>query len=418
MSGRIAWRTTADSAKLVTTASGLNRPSRAESELDTVSNDSTIKRTRRAGTAAVVALGGLVLAACGGDSEQVFTTLDPKGESARKIDDLTMGIGIAATVVGIIISALVVLLIVKFRTTPETYDDLPEQVHGNTPFELGWTIAPAVVLLGVAVWSLPVIFELAEQDENDMTIVVEGQQWWWQFSYDLDNDGEFETVTSGDIVFPAGEQINLEITSNDVIHSFWVPELNGKKDAVPGRVHDWKIAADEPGIFWGQCAEYCGLSHAEMRLRAVALDEADWAAWVEEQLTPGVIPNEVTQLQTPERRGYEAFGQFCSSCHVVNGVYTAAAENEPPLLSGVAPNLTHLMGRTSFAGGLYEMYLEDGSLNEAELLSWVRNAPEMKALAPDNQQGMISFVDQLSNEQLSDIVAYLATLGDSPILPD
>ena len=95
--------------------------------------------------------------------------------------------------------------------------------------------------LGVAVWSLPTIFDLNDQDDDDMTIRVAGQQWWWQFEYDLDEDGVFETITSGDIVFPAGETINLEITSNDVIHSFWIPELNGKRDAVPGRVHPWKI---------------------------------------------------------------------------------------------------------------------------------------------------------------------------------
>ena len=409
-----AWRPSGRRGKISSVETSSDRPQRAGSEFDQVLTNPQRNWTRRLRLGAGVAALGAVLAACSSD-DQVFNTLDPKGENARQIDGLTMGIGWMATIVGIIVAALVVYVIIKFRATEETYDDLPEQVHGNTPAELGWTIAPAVLLLGVAIWSLPVIFDLNDQDENDMTVIVEGQQWWWQFEYDLDEDGVFETITSGDIVFPAGETINLEITSNDVIHSFWIPELNGKKDAVPGRVHPWKLQADEPGVFWGQCAEYCGLSHAEMRMRAVALSPEDWEEWKARQLSDGVVPAEG---DTAERRGYELFGQFCASCHVVNGVYEGAAENEVPLLSGIAPNLTHLMGRTSFGGALFEMYNEDGSLNTAELTAWVRNAPGVKALAPDNQQGMISFEDQLDNTQLSDIIAYLSTLGESPILPD
>jgi len=364
---------------------------------------------RPAGLAVAV---GLLTAGCteGG----VFDTLNPKGENARIIDDLTNFIGIAALAVGIVIAALVTYIVVRYRTTDETYDDLPEQVHGHTAAELTWTIVPAIGLIVVTVLSIPAIFELDRQDKDDMTVLVEGQQWWWQFSYDLDNDGEYEIVTSGDIVFPAGQQVNLQITSNDVIHSFWVPELNGKKDAVPGRRTPLKLHADEPGVFWGQCAEFCGLSHAEMRLRAVALDDADWERWVLEQTTEGVVPD---GQDVAAERGYEVFGQFCSSCHVVDGVYDGANENEPPLLSGIAPNLTHLMGRTSFAGGIFDLYNDDGTVNEADLLAWVRDAPGVKAMAPDNQQGMPSFAEQLSNEQLSDIVAYLSTLGEAPILP-
>jgi len=364
---------------------------------------------RPAGLAVAV---GLVTTGCteGG----VFDTLNPKGENARIIDDLTNFIGIAALAVGVVITVLVTYTVYRYRSTDETYDDLPEQVHGHTAAELTWTVVPAIGLIVVTVLSLPAIFELDRQDPDDMTVLVEGQQWWWQFSYDLDNDGVYEIVTSGDIVFPAGQQVNLQITSNDVIHSFWVPELTGKKDAVPGLRTPLKLHADEPGIFWGQCAEFCGLSHAEMRLRAVALDDADWERWVSEQTTVGVVPD---GQDVAAQRGYETFGQFCSSCHVIDGVYEGAYENEPPLLSGIAPNLTNLMGRTSFAGGIFDLYNDDGTVNEADLLAWVRDAPGVKALDPANQQGMPSFAEQLSNEQLSDIVAYLSTLGEAPILP-
>ena len=386
-------------------------PLGAESELARVTQPVRKSRTRRFAPLALLVGALAALSACAGENGQ--NGLKPRGENADVIWSVTSFIGIAAIVVAVLVGIAVVFIIFRFRSTPETYDDLPGQIHGNSVAEIGWTVVPLVFLIIVAVVSVPKVFALADQDETDMTILVEGQQWWWQFSYDLDNDGTYDIVTSNDIVFPADQQINLRITSNDVIHSFWVPELNGKKDAVPGRVHDWKIHAHEPGVYGGLCAEYCGLSHADMRLTAVALDEADWNEWLARQ-TPDQV---ALEGDTPEARGYQLFGQFCSSCHVVNGVYESAYENEPPLLSGVAPNLTHLMSRTGFAGGIFDMYLEDGSLNQADLVAWVQDAPGRKPLRADNQQGMISFAEQLNVDQVEDIVAYLQTLGDAPILP-
>lgn len=386
-------------------------PSGAESELAAVTPSAAKPKARRFAPLALLFGALAFLSACAGENGQ--NGLKPRGENADVIWSVTSFIGISAIVVAIIIAVVVVVIIFKFRSTEETYDDLPGQVHGNSVLEIGWTVVPLLFLVVVAVVSVPKVFELSDQDETDMTILVEGQQWWWQFSYDLDNDGEYDIVTSNDIVFPAGEQINLRITSNDVIHSFWVPELNGKKDAVPGRVHDWKIHAHDPGIYGGLCAEYCGLSHADMRLSAIALSDADWNEWLDRQTQDQVA----LEGDTAEARGYALFGQFCSSCHVINGVYESAYENEPPLLAGVAPNLTHLMSRTGFAGGIYDLYLEDGSVNEADLVAWVHNAPDRKPLAAENQQGMISFADQLNVEQVEDIVAYLETLGEAPILP-
>ena len=125
-----------------------------------------------------------------------------------------------------------------------------------------------------------------------MEVTVIGQQWWWEYRYDVDHDGQDDIITANDLVIPAGEPVNLTITSRDVIHSFWIPALNGKRDAVPGREHPLLIEADEPGVFRGQCTEFCGLSHGYMRMRVVALTQADYAAWQANQLRGRRSPTE------------------------------------------------------------------------------------------------------------------------------
>ena len=368
-------------------------------------------------TGLVVAL-GVVLSSC---VDAKNDTLQPKGQNARDIHYLTKLSGLLAAIVGVLVAAVILFIVVKFRSRPGTEDELPKQVEGNLKAEIGWTLAPFVLLFGLAIVTVPTIFDLARHEDGAIEILVEGQQWWWQYSYDLDGDGVYEIVTANDIVFPAGQQINLDITSNDVIHSFWVPELNGKKDAVPGRVHQWKIQADEPGVYGGTCTEFCGLAHADMRIRAVALSAEDWDAWVAEQTQPASMPGQSFLPGSGAesiRDGYDLFGQHCSSCHVINGAFDAAGENPIPLASGVAPNLTHLMSRTSFAGAIYELYNDDGSINESQLRAWVRDAPGQKPLEPENQQGMISFADKLSDEDLEDLLSYLETLGSEPIRPN
>ncbi len=381
------------------------------------SPESTREGRRRFRPMALLPLGLIVvLSSCINNNQD---SLDPHSKPARDIDRITNVTGVVAIIVGLAVFTAVILVILKFRAKRGHEHDLPNQLHGNLRLEIGWTILPTVLMIGLAVISLPVIFTIGKKEANSIEVKVEGQQWWWQYSYDLDGDGTYEIVTANDFVIPVGQNVNLTITSNDVIHSFWVPELNGKRDAVPGRLHDWKISADEPGIYLGQCAEFCGLSHADMRIRTIALNPDDWNAWVESQMQAAPVPPEAAEGQDPSlaRKGYELFGQFCSSCHIVDGSYEAARENRPPLQSGVAPNLTHLMTRTSFAGALFDLYDQNGNLNEADLRAWIQDAPGVKPLRPDNQQGMISFANTLGSEDLDAIVAYLETLGSRPTLP-
>jgi len=336
---------------------------------------------------------------------------DPVGENAKQIDGIMRLSGYMATAVGVFVAAAVIYVIVKFRARPDDDpDELPVQVHGNRKAELTWTVIPVLMLVFLAIVTIPAVFDLSGKSDG-RTIKVEGQQWWWQFSYDVDEDGEYDIVTANEIVIPVNEEINLDIRSNDVIHSFWIPQLNGKRDAVPGRVHSWRISSPVPGIFYGECTEFCGLSHANMQMRAVVLSDSDYATWVDEQLAPSDVP-----LSEGAKRGYDLFGRHCVSCHVVNGVYESAADGNANLASGYAPNLTHLMTRTSFAGALYELYKDDGSVNVADLREWVRNAPGQKPARPENRQGMISFAETLSAAELDDLVTYLLTLGGRPPL--
>ena len=360
-----------------------------------------------------VRLSGLLLAAAALASCATgrIDPTDPVGENAKQIDGIMRLSGYMASAVGIFVAAAVIIVIVKFRARPDDDpNELPKQIHGNKKAELTWTLIPVVMLVFLAIVTIPAVFDLSGKSDG-RTIKVEGQQWWWQFSYDVDEDGTADIVTANEIVIPVGEEINLEIHSNDVIHSFWIPQLNGKKDAVPGRIHHWRISSPEPGIFYGECVEFCGLSHANMQMRAVVLNSNDYEAWVQQQLQPASIPTSAAA-----KRGYELFGRHCVSCHVIDGVYESAADGNANLLSGVAPNLTHLMTRTSFAGSLFELYNDDGSANIAELREWVRDAPDRKPSRPDNRQGMISFVETLNNSELDDLVTYLLTLGGKPPL--
>ncbi|MBI2708230.1 MAG: cytochrome c oxidase subunit II [Actinobacteria bacterium] len=385
----------------------------------------------------------LLLAACGGNQKLPQNYLDPKGPAARTINNLFMPVLGVAGVVFVIVLGLCLFVPLKFRARKDADEDVaPRQIHGNFALEIGWTIVPALILIVIGVFTLKTVFTLSkEPPKTALSVEVIGQQWWWEYRYDLDRDGKFdEIVTANDLVIPAGEKVKLTITSRDVIHSFWVPKLNGKRDAVPGRKHPLWLQADKPGEYVGQCTEFCGLSHAEMRIKAVALSRSAFDDWTKRmQRTAPRYSADDTSLAA---QGYQVFTQqLCASCHVINGVndkqtkkFTADGGIKTPGLqvSGRAPNLTHLMARTTFAGGKF--YLRKNTkecnalgLNWAQkpadlqrcidrtaLEAWLRNPPGQKAMAPEpvpgrtGRRGMPNL--NLSEQQIDQLVAYLETL--------
>lgn len=396
----------------------------------------------------------LFLGACASDAPQ--DTFKPEGPDARMIDSLIMPIFGIAGVVFVVVLGGALFVSLKFRArTDEQFDDMPSQIHGNNTLEIGWTILPAVVLLVVGVFSVAAILDLNEEPEPDaLKVQVIGQQWWWEYRYDINNNGRFDDpediVTANDLVMPVGEDVALEITSRDVIHSFWVPRLNGKRDAVPNRSHPWRLNADEPGEYIGQCTEFCGLSHAEMRIKAIAVDRAEFDQWVTEQQTPAEPFSEDDTSEAAE--GYRVFtGQLCASCHLVEGVNDDSFSDadvpefnrdimggpgtitDPTLqASRHAPNLTHLMSRTTFAGAKFNLRKDteecrelgldwadteenlERCLDRGALEAWLRNPPAEKAMQAEEvpgrspRRGMPDL--QLTEEQIDQLIAYLVTL--------
>ena len=344
-------------------------------------------RTRVRGFRSVAVMAGvfgLLVAACGDNgAEHDQNTLDPRGDAAEKINDLFTPFAVIAIVVGALVIGGVIYAAIRFRAR-EGHPDNPKQVHGHTGLEVAWTIAPALILVFMAVPTVRLIFDLAAKPEGDIVeITVTGKQWWWEYEYSGDG-----FVTANEMHIPVGRPVYLTLESDDVIHSFWVPNLAGKKDVVPGRTHHLTIEADEAGEFLGQCAEYCGLSHANMRLRVIAEPEAEYQAWVESMKLP--LQGEALTFASDPAGPIARYG--CTACHSLDGVPNANAR--------IGPNLTHLASRSTFAGGTFE-------LDKANLREWIRDAPGQKPMEPDKNVGMPSFKDSMTDEDLDALVSYL-----------
>lgn len=403
-----------------------------------------------AGTIALIVVAIVV------DKDHPLSTLSPVGRQGRDIAELINPIFIVAGVVFFLVQGAVLALWWRYRVAgSETgdgeygyYDDdeFPDQTHGNNRLEIAWTIVPTVLLAVISVFTLVALFALddVKASDEDITVTVIGQQWWWEYQYHLDGDTDTppDFVTANELVIPVGVDVALDIKSRDVIHSFWIPKLNGKRDAVPGRSHDWVIQSEEPGRFRGQCTEFCGLSHGYMKMVAVALPTAEFHQWKNNQMTPAEAPAEGTKAAA----GWATFSQQCASCHVVNGLTSAAnrggAADSPPddwdiygehnggsagpvltteLVAGAAPNLTHLMTRGTFAGSAFDLYLnagdhipylelaDSGTLNRGELEAWIYNAPQRKPADADDLRGMPARTS-LSPDDIDDVVAFLSTL--------
>jgi cytochrome c oxidase subunit 2 len=334
-----------------------------------------MKLRRGTRTIGLAASAALLLSSCVKNSPQ--DAMKPRGSEARLLNNLFWPVFWIAVVVFVLVGGLVVAAVVLFREKSE--DDAPVQVHGNTRLEITWTIIPFLLLAGIAIPTVKAVFEINRKPPGAMVVNVTGHRWWWQFSYPADH-----VVTANELHIPTGQKIEVNLSSVDVIHNFWVPELNGKLYAIPGRTNHLVLEADKPNTYYGQCAEYCGTSHANMRLRVVAQTPSDFAAWLAAQqqgpaaIDPGNADALAGQLLFTQRG--------CAGCHTVSGL-------SPGI---VGPDLTHLQSRSVFAGSIFAM-------NENNLRSWLRNPPGEKP-------GSVMPNLQLSEDDITKLIAYLETL--------
>jgi cytochrome c oxidase subunit 2 len=261
-------------------------------------NQSLILRTL--GLLTLVALAALLFTGCDADTPQ--NTFDPNGEVASKQRDIFLLAMWPAVVILIGVLGVVVVTMVRFRRRSD--DEMPVQTHGNTPLELGWTIAPAILLAILGVPMMIVLFDIGREPKDDAFVVnVEGQRFSWVFEYpEVEDENGEPHVTIGELFVPVGREVAINLTSIDVIHSFAVPRIAGTRDAIPSidadgdgtldHVETMWIKVDEPRSYYadddhsqyydGQCRELCGAEHANMRIKMYAMDEADFSRWQEE----------------------------------------------------------------------------------------------------------------------------------------
>jgi cytochrome c oxidase subunit 2 len=339
----------------------------------------------------------LVLGACSGPKNGQ-NSFRPAGPYAHKIDNLFRPIAFLACGVGVLVFVLIFVAVFKFRERPG-HPRSVKQVHGNTPLEITWTIIPALILAVITVPTIATVFDIARAPAAADTINVNvvGKQWWWQFEYPKE-----KVVVANELVIPVDTPVRLSLRACDptlgtgytgcsVIHSFWIPELAGKMDVVPGRTNRLNIQANKVGTYLGQCAQYCGLAHADMRMRVIAMSKADYRNWIaNEQQGPRQPFTGADGQPLPGAPTLMAKTYGCINCHTVDDSSKAS----------FGPNLTHLGARTVFASGSFD-------LTHNNVARWVRDAPSMlpmqseKCLFPPPAAcvGMPSFVNHLPQRQ-------------------
>ena len=247
----------------------------------------------------------------------------------------------------------------------------------------GGVVAPAIVLIGFLVYSVVLSRAMASEPTDALHVRIVGHQWWWAVTYFHNERTDFIFDTANELHVPVGRPVSIQLTSRDVIHSFWVPNLHGKTDLIPGRTNRTWIQADSAGTWRGQCAEYCGLQHAHMAFTVTAHEPADFEKWVAAQLEPAREPATAEAV-----RGREVFlNGPCVLCHTVRGTLA---------LSSFGPDLTHIGSRRTIAAGTLQN-------TRGHLAGWILNPQAIKPgvrMPPTN----------LNNEDLHALLAWLESL--------
>jgi cytochrome c oxidase subunit 2 len=392
----------------------------------------------------MMAVLALTLAAC--EQAHPNTTFTPHSEYGRAIDSIWDRLLLLGTIVFVLVEAGILYIIFRYRRREG--DSRPPQTHGNVVIEIIWTLIPAFILLFIAVPTVRTIFKTQAKAVPDaLQIEVIGHQWWWEFRYP-----EYKIITANEIYIPTGRTVNFKLTSVDVIHSFWIPQLSGKRDAVTNRTNYIWFTPDSTMTTaeWnGFCTEYCGTSHAKMRFRVFTVKPDQFASWVANQQRPAAIgaaapvqapanaanapAQSAVAYQFPQNqeafeyakphtpvpagmtftpnltgnahRGQQVFSSSaCIGCHAIAG--------NPAAVGNIGPNLTHFGSRATIGAGSYPN-------TPAYLALWIKNARVMKpgilmpTLGKDQYDPIMKTnvtAGGLDDQQIADIVAYLWAL--------
>lgn len=320
-----------------------------------------------------VGIGLLLLNGCA----NAPSILDPQGPAAARIANLWWLLFWMAMAVLVFVFAFLALAL--FRRRPAEVDTQQAQRRGTRVIILAGVVMPAIILAVVyagTLWTLRALATPAIPEE--LTIHVIGQRWWWEVQYP-----EQHFATANEIHIPVGQPVRIVLSSPNVIHSFWVPELHGKMDLVPGEVNSMWIQADQPGVYWGECAEFCGTQHAKMNFLVIAQSQEEYQAWLARQQQPAATPTDALALQ-----GQQLFSSAnCLYCHAIRG--TDAVGN-------LGPDLTHLASRRTLAAAVVEN-------NLGNLGGWITNPQHIKP-------GNLMPPSDLTSTELQALLAYLATL--------
>jgi cytochrome c oxidase subunit 2 len=311
----------------------------------------------------------------------------PAATPAHFIFDLSMLVLGVTLVIFLVVAGLLLYALIRFRSRPEDSDREPAQIYGSNQIEVSWTVIPILIVVTLFLATTRVILgtQAIPKPDSAINITVIGHQFWWEYRYP-----QLGVVTANELHIPISDSAHptptyLTMSSADVSHSFWVPRLAGKTDVIPNKINTMWIDPAQPGLYLGQCAQYCGTQHAKMLLRVYAQTPADFAAWVDQQRQPAVQDFEGNAIAA---EGEAVFMRnACINCHAVSGTVATGR---------FGPDLTHLASRDTIASGAIQN-------NAGNLRKWIDDPNSMKP-------GALMPAMHLNDHDLDVITAYLTQL--------
>lgn len=368
------------------------------------------KRIKLIFNLSIVMVLSMLLMACNPEGPQ--STFDAQGPVSEIQKNLFLFTFWIAVIVFIVVEGAILFVTFRYR---RRNDELPVQTHGNLKLEITWTIIPAIIIVIIAIPTVIGIWQtqVMPDEEDSLVINAVGHQWWFEFNYPSE-----EVVTANELHLPEDTNVIVKIESQDVLHSFWIPKIAGKIDMVPNHENQLWIKADNPGLYYGQCAEFCGVAHAMMRFRVIVHTNEDYQNWLEYMRTP---PQDLVS-GSDEDEGRKLFVGNCSMCHTYDSYKKAAYHKEinsqynrweewkkdkenSAIVS--APNLTHFGNRITLGAGLKEN-------NYDNLVKWIEDPDSIKiGTRMKNHAAIYTTENKLSDLEIEQIAKYLLSLKPS-----